>query len=64
MKMMLIAAALITFPAVIALIYSLLYGPVWLTYAALASAGLNTLPFLAAGFMMRGRDGGHGDESH
>lgn len=63
MKMMLIAAALITFPAVIALVYSLLYGPVWLTYAALASTGLNTLPFLAAGWLMRGRGDGHGDDA-
>lgn len=63
MKMMLIAAALITFPAVVALIYGLIAGPIWIAYAAMASLGLNVLPFLAAGFMMRGNKdadmGGH-----
>lgn len=62
MKMMLIAAALITFPAVIALIYGLVAGPVWIAYAALASLGLNTLPFVAAGFLMKGR--GDGSDPH
>lgn len=63
MKMMLIAALLITLPGLVALVYSLIWGPVWLTYAALASVGINFLPFLAAGFMFRGRGnddmGGH-----
>ena len=53
MKFALIGAVLITLPAICALIYSLIFGPLWLTWAALASLGLNTLPFLAAGFLMR-----------
>ena len=64
MKMMLIAAALITFPAVVALIYGFFVAQnQWIVYAALASLGLNVIPFLAAGFMMRGNKdadmGGH-----
>jgi hypothetical protein len=62
MKYALLAAILMTLPGIAALIYSLIFGPVWLTYAALASLGLNSLPFLAAGFFMRkstGADLGH-----
>jgi hypothetical protein len=63
MKYALLAAILMTLPGIAALIYSLFAGPQWLTYAALASLGLNSLPFLAAGFFMRkssGADlGGH-----
>ena len=53
MKFALIGALLITLPAIAAFVYSLIWGPHWLTYAALASLGINTLPFLAAGFLMR-----------
>jgi len=53
MKFALIGAFLITLPAIAALIYSLIFGPAWLTWAALASLGLNSLPFLAAGLLMR-----------
>lgn len=63
MKFALIGAFLITLPAIAAFVYSLIWGPVWLTYAALVSLGLNSLPFLAAGLLMRkqhGEDlGGH-----
>ncbi len=63
MKYALLAAILMTLPGIAALIYSLFAGPQWLTYAALASLGLNSLPFLAAGLLMRkhtGADlGGH-----
>jgi hypothetical protein len=57
MKYALMGALLITLPAVIALIYSIVVGNHLLMYAALASFGLNTLPFLAAGFLMRKSDG-------
>ena len=57
MKYALMGALLITLPAVIALIYSLAVGNHLLTYAALASFGLNTLPFIAAGLLMRKSDG-------
>lgn len=53
MKFALVAAVLITLPAIIALIYGLAAGNRFLVFAALASMGLNTLPFLAAGFFMR-----------
>ena len=63
MKFALIGAFLITLPAIAALIYSLVVGNHVLTYAALFSLGLNSLPFLAAGLLMRkqhGEDlGGH-----
>lgn len=52
MKFALMAAALITLPAIAALIYGFIYGPQWLVYAAIASISINTLPFLAAGWLM------------
>lgn len=52
MKFALVAAVLITLPAIVALIYGLAAGNRFLVFAALASFGLNTLPFLAAGFFM------------
>lgn len=57
MKFAMIGAVLITLPAICALVYGLLVGPRWIAYAALASFALNTLPFLAAGLMMRRGDG-------
>ncbi len=59
MKFALIGALLMTLPATAALVYSLIWGPQWLTYAALVSFGLNSLPFLAAGLLMRNQ---HGDD--
>jgi hypothetical protein len=61
MKILLVAAILITLPAIAALIYSLVAGNHFVTYAALASFGLNSLPFLAAWWMTRGHSG---DVSH
>ena len=58
MKFALMGAALITLPAIVALIYSVIVGNHVLMYAAMASLGLNTLPFLAAGLLMRGSKGG------
>jgi len=62
MKYALMGALLITLPAVIALIYSIITGNHLLMWAALASFLLNTLPFVAAGLLMRksgGADLGH-----
>lgn len=51
-----IGAVLITLPALAALVYALATGRTLLVYAALASVLLNTLPFIAAGFMLRRSD--------
>jgi hypothetical protein len=53
MKFAMMGALLITLPALIALIYAVAVGNHLLMYAALASFGLNTLPFIAAGLLMR-----------
>ncbi|HET7228464.1 MAG TPA: hypothetical protein VFJ16_00545 [Longimicrobium sp.] len=58
MKFALIGAALITLPAIVALVYALIVGNHVLAYAALFSLSLNTLPFVAAGLLMRGNKGG------
>ena len=62
MKFALMGALLITLPAIAALIYGLIWGPHWLVYAALASFGINTLPFLAAGMLMGKTKDGHGPD--
>jgi hypothetical protein len=62
MKYAMMGALLITLPALIALVYSIAVGNHLLMWAALASFGLNTLPFVAAGLLMRkstGADLGH-----
>lgn len=61
MKFAMIGAVLITLPAIAGLIYSIIAGNEPLMYAALASLGLNSLPFIAAGLLMR-RAGGGGDD--
>jgi hypothetical protein len=61
MKFAMIGALLITLPALAGLIYSLVAGTRVLMYAALASLTLNSLPFIAAGLLMR-RTGGGGDD--
>ena len=58
-KMMLMAALLITLPAVVALLYGLYKGNQFWVYAALFSTALNWLPFLAAAFLMKGEGDGH-----
>ncbi|HWK89366.1 MAG TPA: hypothetical protein VNP72_05200 [Longimicrobium sp.] len=63
MKFAMGAAALITLPAMVALVYGLLKGPYWLPYAAAASLALNTLPFIAFGLLMK-KSGGHADLEH
>jgi predicted permease len=62
MKYAMMGALLITLPAVIALVYSIIVGNHLLMYAALFSTGLNMLPFIAAGLMMGKQDGGHGPD--
>lgn len=57
MKFALIGAVLITLPAICGLIYGLIVGNQYLVYAALASFALNSLPFLAAGLLMRRSSG-------
>jgi hypothetical protein len=57
MKILLVAAILITLPAIAAFIASFILGNKWITYAALASLGLNTLPFLAGYLLTRGQQG-------
>ena len=64
MKFALIAAVLITLPAIAGFFYGLFFGPRVLVYAALASLTLNSLPFLAAGLMMRRTGGGSSDLGH
>ena len=64
MKFALIGAFLITLPAIAGLVYSLFAGNRVLMYAALASLTLNSLPFLAAGLLMRRTGGGGGDLGH
>ncbi|HYR11306.1 MAG TPA: hypothetical protein VEQ60_26225 [Longimicrobium sp.] len=61
MKFALIGAVLITLPAIAGLIYSIIAGNELLMYAAIGSLALNSLPFIAAGFLMR-RTGGGGDD--
>lgn len=58
MKFALIGGVLITLPAIIALIYAVMAGNKVLAFAALASLGLNMLPFVAAGLLMRNQKGG------
>jgi hypothetical protein len=64
MKFAMIAAVLITLPAIAGLIYAVIAGNQVLMYAALASLGLNSLPFIAAGLLMRRSGGGGDDLSH
>lgn len=52
MKMMLIAAALITLPAIVVAVF--FFGRVAMI-PALASLGINMLPFLVAGWLMRNK---------
>jgi hypothetical protein len=61
MKFAMIGAVLITLPAIAGLIYSLIAGNQYLMYAAIASLALNSLPFIAAGLLMK-RSGGGGDD--
>lgn len=56
MKFAMIAAVLMTLPAIAALIAGIMWGNQYLVYAAFFSIALNSLPFLVAGVMMKGGD--------
>jgi hypothetical protein len=56
MKFAMIAAVLMTLPAIAALVAGLMWGNQYLVYAAFFSFALNSLPFLVAGLMMKGKD--------
>jgi hypothetical protein len=58
MKTMLIAGLVITFPAILVLIFNL--GST-LALAALASLAVNSIPFIVGGMLLR--KGGGGDEA-
>lgn len=64
MKFALIGAVLITLPAIAGLLYGIVSGNKYLIYAAIASLGLNSLPFIAAGLLMRRSGGEGGDLGH
>ena len=57
MKILLVAAILITLPAIAALVYAIIAGNHLVMYAALVSFGLNSLPFVAGYFLTRGHRG-------
>jgi hypothetical protein len=62
MKFALMAAALITLPAIAAAVYGFASGNYGIMYAALFSFSLNALPFVVAGLFMtkhKGADLGH-----
>ena len=61
MRIFMIAAVMITLPAIIVALYALATGRTFMFFAALCSLGLNTLPFLAAMFLLKGK---HDHESH
>ena len=55
MKMMLIAALMITLPAIVVVLF--FFGRTAM-FPALVSLGLNSLPFLVAGWLLRKQGGG------
>jgi hypothetical protein len=63
MKFAMIGAVLITLPAIAGLLYGFVSGNKYLVLAALASLALNSLPFIAAGLLMR-RTGAGDDLGH
>ncbi len=63
MKFALIGGILITLPAIAGLLYGIVAGNQYLVYAAIASLALNSLPFIAAGLLMK-RQGGSDDLGH
>lgn len=64
MKFAMIGAVLITLPAIAGLVYGLIAPNKYIVFAALASLALNSLPFIAAGVLMRRTGGGGGDLDH
>jgi hypothetical protein len=64
MKFALIGAVLITLPAIAGLFAGIFLGNKYLVFAALASLGLNSLPFIVAGYFMQRSGSGGGDLGH
>jgi hypothetical protein len=53
MRLFLIGALLITFPAIVAAVYAAVTGRTMMLLAALLVLGMNSLPFLAAALLLR-----------
>ncbi len=53
MRLFLIGAVLITFPAIVAAVYAAATGRTVILLIALAVLGMNSLPFIAAAFLLR-----------
>lgn len=53
MRLFLIGAVFITFPAIVAAIYAAVTGRTMMLLAALVVLGMNSLPFLAAALLLR-----------
>jgi hypothetical protein len=53
MRLFLIGALLITFPAIVAAIYAAATGRTMMLLASLLVLGMNSLPFLAAALLLR-----------
>lgn len=64
MKFALIGAVLITLPAIAGLFAGIFLGNKYLVFAALASLGLNSLPFIVAGYFMQRSGSSGGDLGH
>ncbi len=53
MRLFLIGALLITFPAIVAAVYAAVTGRTMMLLASLLVLGMNSLPFLAAALLLR-----------
>jgi hypothetical protein len=53
MRLFLIGAVLITFPAIVAAVYALVTGRPLMLAAAVVVLAMNSLPFVAAAFLLR-----------
>jgi hypothetical protein len=53
MRLFLIGAVLITFPAIVAAVYAAATGRTMMMLTALVVLGINSLPFLAAALLLR-----------
>jgi len=64
MRILLIAALLITLPAIVAIIAGLALGHPYMIWGAVASLLINCLPFAAAFMIIRSREGGMDMDAH
>lgn len=53
MRLFMVGAVLITFPAIVAAVYALMTGRMLMLAAAVASLLMNSLPFFAAAFLLK-----------